>query len=137
MTPITHDITYHVSPPLSNEILNPLFESAWPNRVSWDYGPVLARSLVYIAAYAEDTLVGFVNVAWDGGVHVFLLDTTVHPRWQRRGVGKELVRRAAQAARAKEGELEWLHADFDEPHLEPFYRACGFEPTHAGLIRLS
>jgi len=36
---------------------------------------------------------------------------------------------------ARERGAEWLHVDF-EPHLEGFYRACGFRPTEAGLIRL-
>ena len=44
---------------------------------------MLARSLTYVAAYdtvgGGEQLVGFVNVAWDGGIHAFLLDTTVHP----------------------------------------------------------
>ncbi len=127
-------ITYRVSPPLSNDILNPLFESAWPNHVNNDFQRVLTRSLVYIAAYDEDTLIGFVNVAWDGGIHAFLLDTTVHPGWQRRGVGRELVKRATQAA--KERGIGWLHVDY-EPHLETFYQECGFKPTPAGLMRLS
>jgi len=31
---------------------------------------------------------------------------------------------------------EWLHVDFDA-HLRDFYvGACGFRPTHAGLIAL-
>ena len=127
-------ITYQVSPPLPNDILNPLFESAWPNHVNEDYQRVLTRSLVYIVAWDEDTLIGFVNVAWDGGIHAFLLDTTVHPDWQRRGIGQELVKRAAQAA--KERGMDWLHVDY-EPHLETFYHGCGFKPTPAGLMRLS
>ena len=66
-------------------------------------------------------------------IHAFLLDTTVHPAWQRRGIGRELVRQATQAAR--ERGMEWLHVDY-EPHLDAFYRGCGFTPTLAGLIRL-
>ncbi|UBV42362.1 GNAT family N-acetyltransferase [Deinococcus taeanensis] len=60
---------------------------AWPG--------VLARSLTWVTAHDGETLTGFVNVAWDGGAHAFLLDTTVHPVWQRRGVGRELVPSAA------------------------------------------
>lgn len=96
---------------------------------------MLERSLTWITAHDVDTLVGFVNVAWDGGVHAFLLDTTVHPTYQRRGIGMQLVQRAAAAARAHGG-LEWLHVDF-EPHLTDFYAACGFTPTPAGLLRLA
>jgi predicted N-acetyltransferase YhbS len=77
--------------------------------------------------------VGFVNLAWDGGVHAFFLDTTVHPAWQRRGIGQRLVNLAAQESRRSGA--EWLHVDY-EPHLEPFYRACGFRQSLAGVMRL-
>ena len=78
-------------------------------------------------------LIGFVNVAWDGGVHAFLLDATVHPEFGRRGIGTELVRLVAEESRARGA--EWLHVDF-EPALEGFYRACGFGSTAAGLMKL-
>ena len=83
------------------------------------------------ARSSEDQLVGFVNVAWDGGDHAFLLDTKTHGDHQR---GSELVNIAVRNARAVG--CEWLHVDF-EPHLEPFYfNACGFKRTGAGLIYL-
>ncbi|QBY10208.1 GNAT family N-acetyltransferase [Deinococcus metallilatus] len=99
--------------------------SGWPN--------ILARSLTWVTAYEDERLIGFVNVAWDGGAHAFLLDTTVHPDVQRRGIGSALVWEAVQAARA--GGAHWLHVDF-ESHLQGFYAACGFRPTAAGLLRL-
>jgi hypothetical protein len=40
---------------------------------------VLQHSLTWITASSDGVLVGFVNVATDGGAHAFLLDTTVHP----------------------------------------------------------
>ena len=97
------------------------------------FGPVLRRSLVYLCAYHEETLIGFVNVAWDGGRHAFLLDPTVHPDWRLKGIGRELIRRAA--GEASERGVEWLHVDF-EPRLRPFYEGCGFRHTQAGVMRL-
>ncbi len=94
----------------------------------------LDHSLSWVCAYDDAQLIGFVNLAWDGGVHAFLLGPTVHPDWQRRGVGRELVRRAADQARARG--LHWLHVDF-EPHLSGFYWTCGFLATEAGLMRLA
>jgi GNAT superfamily N-acetyltransferase len=126
-------ITYKVSPPLGNEELRILFGAAWGTPTDADFEPVLAHSLACIAAYHGPELVGFVNLAWDGGIHAFLLDTSVHPQWQRRGIGTRLVQEAGRVA-AERG-IHWLHVDY-EPHLEQFYRACGFEPTLAGLRRL-
>ena len=79
-------------------------------------------------------LVGFVNVAWDGGVHAFVLDTVVARRCRGTGAGTALVRAAAEGSRA--AGCRWLHVDFEE-HLRAFYfDACGFKGTAAGLIAL-
>jgi predicted N-acetyltransferase YhbS len=67
-------------------------------------------------------------------MHAFILDTLVSARVRRQGVGRQLVARAVEGARA--AGCEWLHVDFDD-HLRPFYfAACGFQPTNAGLIAL-
>jgi ribosomal protein S18 acetylase RimI-like enzyme len=93
------------------------------------------HALTWVGAVDAGTLVGFVQVCWDGGDHAFLLDTAVHPDRQRRGVGVALVRAAVAQVRA--AGCEWLHVDF-EPHLAGFYRAaCGFRPTEAGLLHLT
>lgn len=127
------DLDYRLSPPVTNDELNDLFDASWPDHRRGDFGPVLSRSLAFVCAYQEGRLVGFVNVAWDGGIHAFILDTTVHPDLRRRGVGRELVARAAEAAR--ERGAEWLHVDY-EPHLRSFYAGCGFQDTEAGVRRL-
>ncbi|MGH9266982.1 MAG: GNAT family N-acetyltransferase [Acidimicrobiales bacterium] len=99
----------------------------------WDR--IRPHSLGWMTARGGDgLLVGFANVAWDGGDHAFLLDPKVRLEHQRRGVGTQLARRAA--ARAAAAGCEWLHVDFDDG-LAPFYfDACGFRPTAAGLIHL-
>ena len=126
-------ISYRIGPSVSNEELNALFADAWGGPSERDFAPALGRSLVYICAYSDGELVGFVNVAWDGGVHAFVLDTAVRSDMRRQGIGRELVRRAAAAARA--AGVQWLHVDY-ESRLEGFYRKCGFRPTAAGLINL-
>ncbi|WP_407569775.1 GNAT family N-acetyltransferase [Deinococcus altitudinis] len=98
------------------------------------WGRVLARSLCWVTAHQGEQLTGFVNVAWDDGLHAFLLDAAVHPGRARRGVGTALVKRAAREAALRGA--GWLHVDY-EPHLEGFYRGCGFGETRAGLLRLN
>jgi len=99
----------------------------------WDQ--VRPRSLGWVTARQPDGgLVGFVNVAWDGGDHAFLLDTKVASEHQRQGIATALVGHAAWHTEA--AGCEWLHVDFEE-HLAAFYLdACGFRRTAAGLIHL-
>ena len=118
----------------SNEELAALWALTWPFPATQDFQGSLRSCLLHITARRNGQLAGFVKVASDGGMHAFLLDPTVHPDFSRRGLGTELVKRAVQAA-AERG-AHWLHVDF-EPALKPFYDACGFAPTDAGLKRLS
>lgn len=120
-------------PQVTNEELNALFESAWSGHRERDFGRALAHSLAYFVARDGQRLIGFVNVAWDGDAHAFLLDITVHPDYQRRGIGTRLLREAARIA--EERGCEWLHVDF-EPELAPFYRTAGYRSTAAGLLHL-
>ena len=99
----------------------------------WDR--IRPHSLGWVTARAHDgALVGFVNVAWDGGDHAFLLDTKVRPDHQRRGIGTELVRIAAFHAKA--AGCEWMEVDFDEDLASFYYDACGFVLAPAGLMHL-
>jgi GNAT superfamily N-acetyltransferase len=126
-------ISLTTNPALDDATLNALFARSWPNHVPRSYTKVLARSLGFIGAFDGARLVGFVNVATDGGAHAFLLDPTVDPAYRRQGLGRRLVRAATDLARS-EG-CQWIHVDFDS-QLAPFYAACGFVPTAAGLISL-
>jgi GNAT superfamily N-acetyltransferase len=127
-------IQYRTNPPVTNDELNTLFAASWPDHLGRDFSPVLERSLAYVCAYDQNRLIGFVNLAWDGGIHAFILDTTVHPAVRRQGIGQALVEHAA--AVAQERAIEWLHVDY-EPHLQAFYQQCGFQPTQAGIRRLT
>jgi GNAT superfamily N-acetyltransferase len=92
------------------------------------------HSLGWVCAREGQALIGFVNVAWDGAGHAFILDTLVVESARRRGVGQQLV--AVAVANARIAGCEWMHVDFDD-HLEKFYLdGCGFQPTNGGLIAL-
>jgi len=128
-----NNIRYHMQPPVSNDDLNALFAVAWPNHAWRDFSAHPEAQFGLYLWLCHRRLIGFVNLAWDGGSHAFVLDTTVHPDWRHCGIGSQLVRHAITVAR--ERGMEWLHVDY-EPDLEGFYRACGFQPTLAGLISL-
>jgi GNAT superfamily N-acetyltransferase len=129
-------ITYSWREPLTEDEMIDLVEShGGTPSVGW-WSRVSAHSLGWVSARdPRGLLVGFVNVAWDGGDHAFLLDTKTRSSHQHRGIGRELVRQAAENASAVG--CEWLHVDF-EPRLARFYLdACRFRRTDAGLIHVS
>ena len=126
-------IEYEIGSDVSNEALNALFADGWPNHTPRDFSPILSQNLGHVCALANGELVGFVNVAWDGDKHAFLLDPTVRSDFRRQGIGTQLVRKAVSLARASG--VEWLHVDY-EPGLAPFYARCGFGKTEAGLLNV-
>jgi GNAT superfamily N-acetyltransferase len=130
-------ITYQWRGPVGNDELNALHAECFGHQLTADdWQAQLARhSLGWVCARQQTGgLIGFVNVAWNGGDHAFILDTIVAVSAQRHGVGSGLVALAAQEARA--AGCDWLHVDFED-HLRGFYfDSCGFVPTNAGLIAL-
>lgn len=127
-------IEYRISPPLGNILLNRLYAAVWTDHREREFQRVLERSVTYVGAFdADDVLVGFVYVSWDGGAHAFLLEPTVLPAFRNRGIGSGLIRHAAREA--ADAGAEWLHVDYT-PELERFYSANGFRPSRAGLLRL-
>jgi len=129
-------ITYEWRGKFDNAAVNALHAEGFdhaPLDADW-WAQVKRHSLGWVCARDTGELVGFVNVAWNGGSHAFILDTMVKSRVRRRGVGTALVAVAARESRT--AGCRWLHVDFED-HLREFYfDACGFEPTNAGLIAL-
>ncbi|MBK5267164.1 MAG: GNAT family N-acetyltransferase [Acidimicrobiia bacterium] len=119
-----------------NASLNELHAEGFEHRIldeDWD-AQVRHHSLEWVCAYSGTELVGFVNVAWDGGVHAFVLDTLVKADMRHSGVGASLVAEATRSAR--DAGCEWLHVDFDDQSRDSYSDRCGFVPTNAGLIHL-
>ena len=131
------EFVFAVRPEIDNEQLNRLHAEGFEHHVTdHDWQPQLQHSLLWIGAFDDERLIGFVNVAWDGGVHAFLLDTAVELAYRRRGIGTRLVHEAVEAVRRRGG-LDWLHVDSDDALMERFYLPAGFRPTPAGVVDVS
>ena len=132
-------VTYEWRGGFENVEVNALHAEAFGTRVfdesEWNWVRMVDQhSLGWVVAREDGELVGFVNVVWDGLVHAWIQDTMVAAKAGRRGIGKQLVAVARDAAR--DAGCEYLHVDFDDD-LKPFYYdACGFRPTNGGLIEL-
>jgi ribosomal protein S18 acetylase RimI-like enzyme len=129
-------LTYEWRGAFENREVNALHAEAFGHRILDDdwVGQVEEHSLGWVTAREGEKLVGFVNVAWDGDVHAFILDTMVSMAKRRQGIAKRLVEVATNGARA--AGCEWLHVDFDDELRSFYFDACGFRPAPAGLIRL-
>ncbi len=122
----------------SSEV-NALHAQAFGTRVfsdeEWDWRELTHRNSVgWVVARKSGTLVGFVNVPWDGFVHAWLQDTMVSTESRHVGIGTKLVEVAREGSKASG--CEWLHVDFDDDLRAFYFDVCGFTPTNAGLIRL-
>jgi ribosomal protein S18 acetylase RimI-like enzyme len=129
------EVTYVWRGALTDDEMVDLVRShgGYPSAGWWD--KVRQHSLGWVTARSGQQVVGFVNVAWDGSDHAFLLDTKTRGDVQRRGIATNLVALAVQHAKA--AGCEWLHVDFRAEHSPFYFDACGFRPTDAGLIHLS
>lgn len=129
------EVQYLWRGPLADAEIVSLVESHGGSAVPGWWDRVRTHSLGWVTARHDRDLVGFVNVAWDGDAHAFLLDTKTRGDRQHQGIGARVVALATEHA-GRAG-CDWLHVDF-EPHLADFYfQACGFRSTDAGLIHLN
>jgi GNAT superfamily N-acetyltransferase len=126
-------IRYAVNGPASQDELNALFDAAWDRTGETNFDELLERSFIHVEAYAEAQLVGFVRVVRCGTTRGFVLGPTVHPDFQKQGVGRGLL--DAAAAAAKEDGVKSLHVEFPS-RLRIFYGRADFMPTAAGVRQL-
>ena len=90
-------ITYTWRGDFENPEVNALHAEAFDHPVyddeGWDWHAQVERhSLGWVTARDGAHLVGFVNVAWDGQVHAFVLDTMVAASARRRGSARSSSR---------------------------------------------
>lgn len=104
--------------------------------VGWDrcddtQDRVLRGSERYYTLRYGTRLVGFLNAISDGVADALLVNVIVHPDFQRRGLGRRLVRRAISDL--KQDGVPCIQVTF-LPDLEDFYRKCGFYILSGGII---
>ena len=81
---------YEWRAPFANAAVNALHAEGFAHPVldiDWR-SQVERHSLGWVCAFDADRLVGFVNVAWDGGVHAFVIDTLVAGDRRHDGIGR-------------------------------------------------
>ncbi len=82
-----------------------------------------SRSLLVLAAYEGDELLGIIRILGDGVTTALIQDVAVFPQHQRKGVGSALVR--AVIGRYEKVRQLLLVTD-DTPETRAFYESLGF-----------
>ena len=81
------------------------------------------HSLLVLAAYENDELLGIIRVVGDGFTIVFVQDILVYPEKQRRGVGSTLLK----AVLARYADVRQIELATDNAKTtSAFYRSLGF-----------
>ncbi len=86
------------------------------------------NSLLCLAAYEGDRMIGLVRVVGDGQTVVLVQDILVHPAYQRQGVGTRLM--DAMLKRFPNVRQIQLLTD-DTPKTVSFYESLGFKSVDA------
>ena len=86
------------------------------------------NSLLCLAAYEDDRMIGLVRAVGDGQTVVLIQDILVHPAYQRQGVGSRLM--DAMLKRVPHVRQIQLLTD-DTPRTVSFYESLGFKSVDA------
>jgi GNAT superfamily N-acetyltransferase len=124
------DIQYRDARTLPREAVLALYQSVdWSSANKPDQlMAALAGSHTVITAWDGDRLVGLGNTISDGALVVYFPHLVVHPDYQRRGIGREIVRRLMDRYAGFH-----QHAILADGDAIAFYEKCGF--THPKHIR--
>lgn len=90
----------------------------------------MVRGSMYgVSAHDGEMLVGYARAVSDGAFNAYVSTVVVLPAYQRRGIGREMIRRLLDGR----DHIQFvLHA---RGEVSPFYIACGFSPAPDMLRR--
>ena len=100
-----------------------LRESIGWNRMENEYKNPLLTSYYHIAVYEKEVLIGYIDCVSNGVTDAYIQDLMVHPDYQRRGVGTDLMKKMIDYLKKKH--IYMISVDFEEK-LKPFYEKFGF-----------
>ena len=100
-----------------------LRESIGWNRMENEYKNPLLTSYYHIAVYEKEVIIGYIDCVSNGVTDAYIQDLMVHPDYQRRGIGTELM--TIMISYLKQKHIYMISVVFEE-NLKPFYEKFGF-----------
>ncbi len=105
-------------------------------KVGWDarkeqLEKILGITYLTVACFDNNDLVGIIDVISDGIDDALIRNLIVHPEYQGKGIGHQLVIKVLD--RLKSNRIKTINVLF-ESELSEFYREAGFRIVSGGII---
>ena len=110
-----------------------LRESVGWSRMENEYNNPLLTSYYHIAVYEEETLIGYIDCVSNGVTDAYIQDLMIHPDYQRRGIGTDLMKKMIDYLKKKH--IYMISVVFEEK-LKPFYEKFGFFNMLCGQMEM-
>jgi len=113
---------------ISAEDCNKLRNSAgWPQMHPDQIKTGLKNSAYIVAAKDDETIVGMARLISDGGYVAFIVDVLVLPEYQRKGIGKAMMKKLMEYIHSKLSDGYCIQIDLlAAKDKERFYQEFGF-----------
>ncbi len=118
---------------LEAEQLDNLFQAiSWSKRGKSKWQEVLNKSYFVYSVWDNNKLVGLGRILEDGVMCMFY-DIGVHPDYQGKGLGKQIMNKHIDQVKDKRYASIGLFAWEENPNNIPFYERFGFEKVSTGM----
>ena len=118
---------------ITPERLDGLFEAiGWKRRGKDKWLEVLSKSQFVFSVWDSERLVGFGRIMEDGVMCMFY-DIGVHPEYQKKGIGKQIMNKLIDQVKDKKYASIGLFAWAKNPENIPFYEKFGFKQVKTGM----
>lgn len=101
------------------------------NGMQNSYKLSLKNSYIYFCCFDNDKLIGFLDVVSNGVTDAYIQDVIVHPEYQGKGIGTELMNQAI--TKLTSDKIYAVSVLFEERLLN-FYKKFGFNIIMAGQM---
>lgn len=116
---------------VSAKALADLRESVGWNRMEDLYNASTLSSYYHIAVYANGKMIGFIDCVSNGVTDAYIQDLMIHPNYQGKGLGAELMNQMITYLREKR--IYMISVVYEEK-LKRFYEKFGFNQMLCGQM---
>ncbi len=124
-------MTYEYNEKVPVSALADLRESVGWNRLESEYGNPVMTSYFHIAAYENNKMIGYIDCVSNGVTDAYIQDLMVHPAYQGRGIGTELMNK--MITHLKDKHIYMISVVYEE-NLKRFYAQFGFSNMLCGQM---